>query len=166
MNKISNNNKIEGFRLDSLEIHFGRTIKTGEFENCRADLKIGGVITTQKDISEVSSKLFQILDKQVTEQLNRVVNGSQNPTPQPSKSKNSDKTSKKKSVSELSDDGEKFATEKQLKAIYAIGYNNGLTKDEIVQQLKERFGTADIVNKVSRADVSDYIEEIQMVPVE
>ena len=157
--------KIEGFRIDSIEAHFGRTIKTGEYENCRADLKIGGVLTTQQDISEISAQLFQQLDKQVSAQLNRVVNGSQNPNPQSSGSKQPGNTGEKKSDPKPnpSDNGMKYATEKQLKKIYAVGYNHKLTKDEIVQQLEERFGTAEIVDKVPRADASDFIQELEMV---
>ncbi len=158
-------NTIEGFRLDSLEVHFGRTIKTGEYENCRADLKIGGVLTTQQDISEISAQLFQQLDKQVSAQLNRVVNGSQDTNPGPTENKQSGKPGEKTSDSEPnpSDNGMKYATEKQLKKIYAVGYNHKLTKDEIVQQLEERFGTAEIVDKVPRADASDFIQELEMV---
>ncbi len=157
--------KIEGFRLDSLEVHFGRTIKTGEYENCRADLTIGGVITAQQDMGKVSSQLFQLLDEQISDQLDRATNGTQNPNaetkPEPGKNKQSGKKKEKDSETTPSDNGKKFATEKQLKKIFAMGYEKGLEKNEIVQQLKERFGTSDIVDKVSRGEVSDFIQELQ-----
>lgn len=144
-------------RIDMIEARLGRTIKTGEFENCRVDLKIGGAILSQKDVSEISSELFKQLDRQVSEQLNRVVNGHQDIVPEPG--------NKPTPVSNSSGNNGKFTTEKQKKKIWALCYNNGLEKDEIVQQLEERFGTSDIVHKVSRADASDYIEELQMATV-
>lgn len=62
---------------------------------------------------------------------------------------------------EKDDKDTKKATQKQLNAIFAIGYNNGLSKEEILAEIEKKFGTTNIVDNVSRRDVSDYIQEIQ-----
>ncbi|MFA5034003.1 MAG: hypothetical protein WC614_13430 [bacterium] len=166
-------NIIEGFRLDSLEVHFGRTVKTGDFENIRADLTIGGAITAQKDVTEVSTQLFQLLDKQISEQLKT---SPTNPTPkEPPKTptptgsgkpgQGTRQSSGRTGRSSQGDGEEKLCTEKQSKKVWAMLYNENLTKDEIVQRLEERFGTSDITDNISCADVSDFIEELQSAAV-
>ncbi|MFA5032278.1 MAG: hypothetical protein WC614_04585 [bacterium] len=170
-------NIIEGFRLDSLEVHFGRTVKTGDFENIRADLTIGGAITAQKDVTEVSAQLFQLLDRQISEQLKTspasptpsVASGSGAPAgagkPGQGTRQASGKTGRSSHQRESGDGGEKLATAQQGKKIWAMLYNQGLSKDEIVQRLEEKFGTSDIAENVSVGDASDFIEELQSAAV-
>lgn len=155
---------IKGFRLDSLEAHFGRTIKTGEFENCRADLKIGGVLTKDGSIKEIAPILFTELQEQITNQLEKVTNGFRDANPESNKG---NPTEPGEPNGNPSNNG-KTATLKQYKCIWAIAKNQGLDSNEIYQLMGEKLGAIkqqDVVGKIDRGLMSDFIKELQMATV-
>lgn len=160
----------QGFRTDSIEVHFGRTLKVGDFENIRADLKLSGV-ATNGSAGKIIKSLFEGVEKEVEDQLSKSIDHSFRTlsTSEPITSGNSnggDDGNEEKAA-----DNAKTATLKQYKCVWAIAGNRNFDRNYVYELMRNRLGVSsckqeDIVEKVDRRLMSDFIKELQEIPTE
>jgi hypothetical protein len=70
---VSSVGALEGFRIDTVEVHYGRSIKTGDYESARADLTLKGVLCGGDAVDAVLRTLWEYVHTQVEAQLRKAL---------------------------------------------------------------------------------------------